>query len=256
MLHANVLDNDADPDGDRLFMVLMLGPTHGTFASDASGDFSYSPDFGFSGTDCFTYRVVDTGTDEATACIDVIPQGNSAPVFTSVPITTVIQGGLYAYSAFATDSDPGDQVRYSLDHGPVGMSVDETTGEVTWPVARHQVGTQIEVVLRATDLAGQFTTQAYEIEVTDVSDPPFFVSEAPVEAIAGTELVYAAIAIDLDPGDLVSCGIVSAPLGANIDTATCRFTWNATLDQLGEQLITISATDLTNLTTTQTFVLR
>lgn len=56
----NVLANDSDPDGDPLSVLSVTQASHGTFSVDSERDCVwYTPDPGFSGTDTFTYTVVD-----------------------------------------------------------------------------------------------------------------------------------------------------------------------------------------------------
>ncbi|NJM60003.1 MAG: tandem-95 repeat protein [Oscillatoriales cyanobacterium RU_3_3] len=67
-----VLSNDTDADFDFLSATLVTGPTKGTIAFNASGDFTYTPKAGFVGTDTFTYNVTDgAATVPATVTINV-----------------------------------------------------------------------------------------------------------------------------------------------------------------------------------------
>ena len=68
VLHDNGHGSDSDPDGDTLTV------TEGTFSTNnglvtisSTGDFTYTPDSGFSGLDTFTYTISDGqgGTDNA-----------------------------------------------------------------------------------------------------------------------------------------------------------------------------------------------
>jgi hypothetical protein len=54
-----VLANDADPDNSSLEAVIETPTTSGSLNLAADGSLTYSPGFGFSGTDTFTYRVTD-----------------------------------------------------------------------------------------------------------------------------------------------------------------------------------------------------
>ena len=57
---VNVLANDTDADGNPLSAVLVAGPAHAaSFAFNANGSFSYTPDPNFNGPDSFTYRASD-----------------------------------------------------------------------------------------------------------------------------------------------------------------------------------------------------
>lgn len=71
---GNVLANDSDPDGKPLTVTLGDSPTKGTLELSDNGDFTYTPDPEFSGTDSFTYTVSDGQfTDTATVTITVAP---------------------------------------------------------------------------------------------------------------------------------------------------------------------------------------
>jgi VCBS repeat-containing protein len=76
-----VLGNDTDADGDALAAALVTSPAHGTFALNANGSFTYTPQANFYGSDGFTYRASDGkgGAATATAAITVTPV-NDAPV--------------------------------------------------------------------------------------------------------------------------------------------------------------------------------
>ncbi len=53
-----VLANDSDADFDPLTAVLVNDVARGDVTLNADGSFSYTPEFGFAGTDSFTYRAV------------------------------------------------------------------------------------------------------------------------------------------------------------------------------------------------------
>lgn len=67
---------------------------------------------------------------------------NSPPQITSSP-PPEINGGTYSYAVKATDPD-GDELSYSLETGPPGMSIDSGSGLLRWTITpdssgRHQV---------------------------------------------------------------------------------------------------------------------
>jgi hypothetical protein len=68
-----VLDNDGDQDGDALTVQTtpVSLPANGSVAVSADGSFTYTPDAGFTGTDAFTYRVVDGTGRDATATVTI-----------------------------------------------------------------------------------------------------------------------------------------------------------------------------------------
>ncbi len=64
---GNVTDNDSDPDGQALTVALVTDVTDGTLTLGSDGEFSYTPNDGFVGTDSFEYSVTDTANNTVTA---------------------------------------------------------------------------------------------------------------------------------------------------------------------------------------------
>jgi Ca2+-binding RTX toxin-like protein len=86
-----VLGNDFDLEGDPLTAVLVTGPAHeSSFALNANGSFSYTPEPNFFGTDTFTYRAFDGAelSNIATVTITVHPVND--------PPTIEVTGGTCA----------------------------------------------------------------------------------------------------------------------------------------------------------------
>jgi gliding motility-associated-like protein len=71
---GNVLDNDYDPDGDALRVVVtpVVGPQHGTIALMEDGRFEYQSKPLFTGTDRIRYRVCDDGIPSLCAEADIV----------------------------------------------------------------------------------------------------------------------------------------------------------------------------------------
>ena len=98
--------------------------------------------------------------------------GNQAPVFVTNPVTTATIGHPYQYQAIGFDPD-GDQLSYVLDNGPAGMTVNPTTGLVTWtPTVASPA--QVQVVLQVYDSEGTPATQAFVVQVPGVNQAPIF----------------------------------------------------------------------------------
>ncbi|MCR8551206.1 Ig-like domain-containing protein [Salipiger sp. P9] len=67
----NVLANDTDPDGDPLTVQSVGEAAQGTTALAENGTITYTPADNFHGTDSFSYTVVDTQGETATANVEV-----------------------------------------------------------------------------------------------------------------------------------------------------------------------------------------
>ena len=119
---------DSDPDGDSIQVNSNTTPGNGTLTSDvtASGNFTYTPNTGYTGTDSFNYTISDGqgGTATATVSITVVA-GNQNPTAVNDNATTqqdtavngnVLNGSL---SGGTADSDPdGDSIQVNSNTTP------------------------------------------------------------------------------------------------------------------------------------------
>jgi len=90
----------------------------------------------------------------------VVP--NAPPKISSKPPAST-EGNLYRYAVVAKDPD-GDELHFSLDKAPEGMSIDPQTGLVEWPVAPEASG-EHQVVIRVEDPDGAYATQTYQLNL-------------------------------------------------------------------------------------------
>ncbi len=108
---VEVLDNDLDPDGDRLTVTVATPPTSGT-ATCGSNRCQYTSDTASAAVDSFTYRVDDGRGGTATARVDVVVQAhvNSGP--TAVDDKAISHGfKAFSISPLSNDVDPdGDSL--------------------------------------------------------------------------------------------------------------------------------------------------
>ena len=80
------------------------------------------------------------------------PPINHAPTITSTPINTATVSLLYTYNVDATDPD-GDTLTYALTVSPPGMSINPSTGVISWTPTSAQIG-DYNVTVEVTD--GEF----------------------------------------------------------------------------------------------------
>ncbi len=116
VLNGNVASNDSDPNGDNLTVTTtpVSNVTNGTLILNANGDFSYTPNSGYSGSDSFVYEICDDGSpvlcEIATVLIFVNLQANQGPIAVADVFTTSFETPLTA-NVTANDSDPnGDNL--------------------------------------------------------------------------------------------------------------------------------------------------
>jgi gliding motility-associated-like protein len=68
---GNILTGDADPDSTQLIVntTPVSGPLHGTIVIDQDGNYTYTPDLNFVGTDEVTFEVCDSGSPSPGICV-------------------------------------------------------------------------------------------------------------------------------------------------------------------------------------------
>ena len=86
-----------------------------------------------------------------------------APQITSTPVTSATVSAVYSYDVNASDAN-GDPLTYSLTQAPSGMTINATSGLITWTPTSTQTGNQA-VTARATDPGGLFASQSFTIVV-------------------------------------------------------------------------------------------
>ena len=88
---------------------------------------------------------------------------NTPPVIESDPVTTAKEGVAYTYEVEATDPN-GDVLTYSLTAGPTGMTINSTTGVISWTPAADG---SFEVTVEVSD-GSKSETQSFTI-IVDVT---------------------------------------------------------------------------------------
>lgn len=74
---------------------------------------------------------------------------NQSPIIGSIPGTTAKVGMVYTYAIIATDPDE-DTLTYTLSVKPDGMTINESTGVVSWTPTEAQVG-EHQVIIEVSD---------------------------------------------------------------------------------------------------------
>lgn len=129
----------------------------------------------------------------------IIPISNVSPIIISEPIITATEDQLYSYQVEASDPN-GDILTYSSIIKPEGMSIDSESGLISWTPANNQVGIH-QVIIEISD--GKLsTTQSFEIEVSNVNNPPQILSYSPnslnVVVNEGESIKFEVQAYDID----------------------------------------------------------
>ena len=85
------------------------------------------------------------------------------------PVTRALIDQLYIYDVEATAPDIGDELTFSLDDAPAGMTIDPAMGLIQWIPTSMQVGAH-SVTVRIQNAAGLFDTQSFTVFVSVVDN--------------------------------------------------------------------------------------
>jgi RHS repeat-associated protein len=182
---------------------------------------------------------------------------NQAPSFTSTPVLAALAGSPYAYPVTASDPNLGDTLTFSLPTAPAGMTIDASTGLITWTPTLGQVG-NTGVTVRVTDAGGLTAEQAFTIAVSPpapVNLPPSITSTPVTTATADAPYGYDLEATDPNPGDTLTWSLITAPAGMTIDPATGLIQWTPSAAQAGDHPVEAKVQDAGGLFVTQTYTL-
>lgn len=170
---VNVLANDTDVDGDKLVVIDATQGKNGSVTIGADSTLVYTPAGNFNGTDSFTYTLSDGkgGTDKGTVNVTVEPV-NDPPKIISKPMVTTRVWASYTYDVEARDPDIGDQLVYSLEGGPEGMTIDKETGLIKWMPTNAQAG-DYDLTVKVIDSykIREWDTQSFKLTVASLSSP-------------------------------------------------------------------------------------
>ena len=143
---TGVLSNDTDADGDSLTASIVTGVQHGTLSFNANGQFTYTPNAGYYGTDTFTYQDYDgpewSGIATVTIAVNENPPIASNDTYTVLHGVTLSATSTYT-SVLYNDSDPdNDSLTASLvsnvQHGTLSLGAN---GQFTYTPAAGFAGT-------------------------------------------------------------------------------------------------------------------
>ena len=239
-----------DSDGDVTdTLVASLGspPANGSFAFNANGSFTYTPNPDFNGTDTFTYTITDGVTDSnsATVTIEVTPV-NDAPNAIDDTVTTT-QGEVVAIDVLANDED--------VDNDPLSITV---TGDPT--NAKGVVELLGDDTIRFTPAAASVGEDTFTYTIVDggggsdsatVTVLIVGIAHAPVAADDSDDtdedvaLNIAVTTNDTDEdGDILTPAIVTQPANGSVVVEADRtVTYTPTLNFNGTDTFTYTVTD-------------
>jgi len=137
---------------------------------------------------------------------------NSSPVIESTPITTAKEGAVYTYDVEATDPNE-DTLTYSLTVSPTGMTINSTTGVITWTPTENQVG-ENEVVVEVSD-GNKSTTQSFTVTVDETLLTSIVVLPSSMTISAGSSKTITSITAHYDNATSAGIALTACTYGSN-----------------------------------------
>ncbi|MFN3191759.1 MAG: tandem-95 repeat protein [Aureliella sp.] len=198
----DVLANDSDPEDDALSIDSVTQPAFGLTVIEA-GQVRYMPNANFYGSDSFTYTIVDSAGNTATASVDVtVTPVNDAPIAAvdSFSLDQDTRLTIDAPGVLVNDSDvDGDLLTASVVSGPASGSLSlDLDGSFTYEPAAGFSGTD------------SFTYQA--VDPSGASSDPVTVSLQVNPVAGGPNLSHGSV---VDVGDIWQ----TVSLGMSYDSA-------------------------------------
>ncbi len=149
----------------------------------------------------------------------------------------------------ATDADgPGANLTFALLSAPVGMSIDPTSGIITWTPSEAQgPSTNIfNVVVTDNDFTPSLSvTNSYTNIVNEVNAAPRLIVPANQTVSEAVTMTVTNLAIDSDlPTNTLTFALISGPSGLTLDSASGVITWTPSLSQApSTNTVVVSLTD-------------
>ena len=174
-LSIQVVAADADRPEDTLTFALVGNPA-GAVISD-TGLITWTPTQAQLGrTVNFAVEVSDGNDGSAFEFFTVTPDAPAqAPVLTNLIDRTFVESGEFQFIVTADDPDSSrDQLQFELLRGPIGSTLNPTTGQFNYTTEESAGGNVFGIDVRVTDETGLSDTQTFLLTVDEVNTAPVF----------------------------------------------------------------------------------
>ncbi|HDK25601.1 MAG TPA: hypothetical protein ENG48_00750 [Candidatus Atribacteria bacterium] len=138
---------------------------------------------------------------------------NISPVIETEPITTAKEGVTYTYDVDATDLN-GDTLTYSLITCPSGMTINSTTGVITWTPT---TAGSFEVSVEVSD-GSRTDTQPFTITVDETLLTSIEVLPSTMSIVAGSSKTITSVTAHYDNGTSADIALTACTYTSNNPT--------------------------------------
>ena len=228
-----------DSDNDPLTYSLGTAPKGMTI--DSKGKITWTPASNQTGNPKIEVFVTDNqgAISRQTYNIEVVNTPiNQAPIITSTPTFKANTSQTYNYQITATDPD-NNPLTYQLLSAPTGMTINSTSGNLTWT---NPLSGNPQIVVGVVDSLGLSAAQGFTL-TTRTNSIPIINSTPTTTATPNTPYTYDIKATDSDNDTLTyTLDQNSLNKGITVDSLG-RIRWTPTTNNIGIQPITITVND-------------
>ena len=145
----------------------------------------------------------------------------------------------------ATDPEGDLPLTWAKVSGPTDLTIDPSSGQISWTPPDNSVSGDIDVIISATDFFQGTSEMTFQIAVTAVNDAPTITSTATTNADVGTAYTYTPTADDPDnlPSDLTWSLSSNAPSAMTVDASTGAISWTPVAGEEGDHTFSLTVND-------------
>ncbi|HMS55856.1 MAG TPA: Ig-like domain-containing protein [Fimbriimonadaceae bacterium] len=248
---ATFLANAADPDLGDILTFTLIGAPAGASIHPTAGTFNWTPtEAQGPGVYTFDVQVTDSGSLSATKSVTItVNEVNVAPELTVDTSHTVDEGQLLTFSASAVDTDdPANTLTYSLVGEPSGMTINPTTGEVTWTPTEAQGPNSYTFTVKVTDdgTPNLSDEESVTVVVAEVNEAAV-AEDQTVNTNEDDDVDITLVATDTDlPANTLDYIIVDAPLNGSLSGTAPNLTYTPNANWSGTDTFTFKVNDGTS----------
>lgn len=236
-----------DEDYDDLFYSVRIGPKK-LSVNSTSALVNWLPTKGDIGQHLVVIEVTDSVFVVNQSFVLTVHHTNHNPRITTSPVLNAVEDSAYRYDVNASDRD-NDTLTYLLIGAPAGMSMNSSTGLITWTPLQTDLGMH-SVAILVDDNNGGRAYQSYNLTVANVNDAPVITSSPIISAVEEMQYKYSVEAYDEDNNQLFY-SLVVHPQGMAI-SSNGTISWIPNHEQVGPNEVKIVVSDA-NLSAFQNF---
>jgi gliding motility-associated-like protein len=178
-VNGNILTNDSDPDGTLgVTTIPLINPANGIFITDTTGNFTYTPNNGFTGIDTMVVLVCDNNSACQNDTLFITVIGNNTPIVLNESIV-INEDNNASGNILLNDTDIDGTLNATI--APIVNSSNGTfnitpTGDFNYTPNLNFNGIDT-VVIAVCDNLGACANDTIFISITPVNDLPIIINE-------------------------------------------------------------------------------